>query len=259
VKHKLDLLGNAYDSLNEGLRKFHEGGRGTTNAYKFAVLHVAHFVELYFKQEVVRRHPLLIYKNPFARRIADERTIGLWEAMQFLENDGVVLPASLRPDLEWLKKLRNDIEHSHFEMDLPEVRRTIGRLIRATNAYATSENLPAIQQTVGAEWKELYETLLDEYEASVEEVRQGIRDEGANATSCGICYTQGVAVDDGHTIACRLCKETDTYEECAICFQKNRRSEMSVWNDEHPADGVSYACVDCEERVFGSWLPPRQS
>ncbi|MGD1473691.1 hypothetical protein ACP6H4_26250 [Vibrio harveyi] len=46
-EHKLDLLDNAVDSLEEALVKFEEGEAGETKAYKFAVLHMAHFLDFY--------------------------------------------------------------------------------------------------------------------------------------------------------------------------------------------------------------------
>lgn len=85
VEHELDLLENAVDSLNEALRKYEEGLSGDLRAYKFAILHYSHFIELLFKYYVTESHPLLVYKNPFSKNIKKEKTIGLWEAIQFLK------------------------------------------------------------------------------------------------------------------------------------------------------------------------------
>jgi hypothetical protein len=54
--HKLDIKGNALDSLNEGLRRFAEAREGDVRAYKFAVLHVSHFLELLLKHAVAEQH-----------------------------------------------------------------------------------------------------------------------------------------------------------------------------------------------------------
>lgn len=87
MSHKLDLLGNAMDSLEEALKKFQEGDEGDQKAYKFCVLHMAHFIELIFKHHITEKHPLLIYANPFAAKIdpATAKTIGLWEAVNFIK------------------------------------------------------------------------------------------------------------------------------------------------------------------------------
>ena len=128
MKHELGLLENALDSLNEALRKFQAGESGSPRAYKFAVLHFAHSLELLFKYYVTQSHPLLIYKNPFSKSIAKENTIGLWDAVQFLKNEGKGISADLSKDLEWVKQLRNNIEHHKFEMNVHTVRRTLGWL-----------------------------------------------------------------------------------------------------------------------------------
>jgi hypothetical protein len=141
LKHKLDLLENAIDSLREALSKYEEGEIKGPSAYKFAVLHFSHFFELLFKHHVAQSHPLLIYKNPFSKKIEKENTIGLWEAVQFLKNEGVDISPDFDNDLAWIKKLRNDIEHYKFELDAIEVRTTLGRLIRATNELNDYEGL----------------------------------------------------------------------------------------------------------------------
>lgn len=88
MRHKLDLRGNAIDSLNEGLRRFVEARDEDERAFKFAVLHLAHFLELLLKHAVVLRHPLLVFEKPASRNLHKERTIGLWDAVQTLRNAG---------------------------------------------------------------------------------------------------------------------------------------------------------------------------
>lgn len=73
--HQLDLLDNALDSLAEALAKFEEGDAGELKAYKFAVLHMAHFIELVFKHHIAEKHPLLIYKEPFGQKLDRNKTI----------------------------------------------------------------------------------------------------------------------------------------------------------------------------------------
>ena len=131
--HELDLLDNALDSLAEALVKYKEGREDQNpKAYKFAVLHMSHFVELIFKYHLAEKHPLLIYTNPFAPKVDKNKTIGLWEAVNFINNEkSDALSQDFKTDLEWLKKLRNQIEHHKFVMDVDEVKTTIGRLFRS--------------------------------------------------------------------------------------------------------------------------------
>lgn len=85
--HQLDLLENALDSLVEALHKYEQGESGDNKAYKFAVLHMSHFMELIFKHYVAQKHPLLIYKEPFAQKLDRNKTITLWEAINFINNE----------------------------------------------------------------------------------------------------------------------------------------------------------------------------
>lgn len=87
--HKLDLQENAVDSFNEALTKYWQGLVGDHKAFKFAILHLSHSLELLFKYYVSKAHPLLIYRNPFAKDLKkDNSTIGLWDAVHFLANEG---------------------------------------------------------------------------------------------------------------------------------------------------------------------------
>ena len=65
AKHKLDLRENSADSCNEALSKYREGLAGNGGAFKFAILHLAHALELLFKSYFAKVHPLLpdIYKK----------------------------------------------------------------------------------------------------------------------------------------------------------------------------------------------------
>ncbi len=103
-RHKLDLLENAIDSLNEALAKYKQAKAGDVKTYKFCVLHLSHFLELVLKHYVTLAHPLLIYKNPFAKKFDGESlTIGVQEAINFLLNEGRDLPDDFLSDLYWLK------------------------------------------------------------------------------------------------------------------------------------------------------------
>ena len=101
MKHKLDLLGNAVDSLNQGLKLYIEGRDGTVGAYKFAVLHLSHYLELLFKHAVAEEHRLLIYKKPDSKSLSTEATIGLWGALNILRNVGHSFDEQLLKDLKW--------------------------------------------------------------------------------------------------------------------------------------------------------------
>jgi hypothetical protein len=251
MKHKLDLFENAVDSLNEALRKYEEGEEQGPRAYKFAVLHFAHFAELLFKYYVSKSHPLLIYKNPFSKKIDSEITIGLWDAIQFLRNEGRSISADLLKDLEWIKRLRNDIEHSRFEMDVRDVRRTLGRLIRATEELNGELNLIQLADHIDAELFDTYDTLADEYRSTLAHARTEAVEESEDGEvfDCGICGESATAVREDGSYSCRFCGESEEIVHCFHCEESFRRSEVSVWNDDHPPV-IDYVCDGCEDYIM---------
>lgn len=166
--HELDLLENALDSLSEALSKFEDGEGGERKEYKFAVLHMANFIELVFKQHIASKHPLLIYKDPFSKKLDRNKTIGLWESINLIGNEGPAkVSQELRKDLEWLKRLRNEIEHHKFTMDVPQVRSTIGRLFRSVMEFLDEHAGLDIEEHIPEYAKETFKILSNEYELSI--------------------------------------------------------------------------------------------
>lgn len=246
AKHELDLLANAIDSFNESLAKYRAAEAGSTGAYKFAIIHFAHFLELLFKYYVTQAHPLLIYKNPFAKDVENQATIGLWEAVQFLRNEGHVIDPDFQKDLEWLKKLRNSIEHHKFTMDLADVRKTLGRLTQALLEFNDNVAEFDIRDHVDKDNLKVFETLSDEYKAAVAAARSKAKEdsESGEAERCHYCGEETAALIGGE-YACRYCEETDPIKACCICGTDERRSDMSPWNEEHD----DFICGGCEDRI----------
>jgi hypothetical protein len=243
MDHELGLLENALDSLNEALRQFQAGENGAARSYKFAVLHFTHSLELLFKYYVTQSHPLLIYKNPFSKSMEKENTIGLWDAVQFLKNEGKHISADLSKDLEWIKQLRNNIEHHKFEMNVHEVRKALGRLIRATVEFSAEHDLLDLAQNVEPDCKNTFETLADEYRASIAAARAD-----GEGYDCGYCGERNTAAWVEGAYECLFCKEKDTIVECCQCNVNFPETEVSVWNDDHPPH-IDYICEACESHI----------
>lgn len=250
AKHQLDLRENAVDSFNEALCKYREGLGGNGAAFKFAILHLAHSLELLFKYYVSKAHPLLIYKNPFSKNIAKEQTIGLWDAVQFLVNEGYALDRSFFADLEWLKKLRNDIEHYAFDMDVPEVRRAMGRLVQAISEYHYDIGDEDIEQFVSKENLDLFNELADENKRELANARTEAKEltEDDEVHNCKFCGHDGTGAMIKGRIVCQYCKEDDNLLDCSICGAQMLRSEAIVWNDDHESH-TDYACEACDDRI----------
>lgn len=251
MNHELGLLENSIDSLNESLRKFQAGEEGEAYAYKFAVLNFAHALELLFKYYVTQSHPLLIYKNPFSKNIARESTIGLWEAVQFLKNEGKSISPDLSKDLEWVKQLRNNIEHHKFEMNVHEVRQVLGRLIRATIEFNRKYDLVDLEKTIDQECKKIFNTLADEYLANVAEACAEAVDksESGEAFDCSVCGESKTAALVKDSYECLFCKENVARVECCQCNDMFPETAVTVWNEEHPPH-IDYICEACESYIM---------
>lgn len=267
MSHKLDLLDNAMDSLEEALKKFEEGDAGDQKAYKFCVLHMAHFIELIFKHHITEKHPLLIYTNPFVENLkpATAKTIGLWEAVNFINNEEKdAVAGDFKKDLDWLKRLRNDIEHHKFEMDVPAARVTIGRLFRSVLEFLGSYGVVDVEKRIPEATKATFKVLSDEYmfklhdalkaADSVEEAHPGVQmdpDADPVRLECENCGndTMVLNVDSGSGYRCTFCENEDGDNlpaSCTCCGAHMTAGDLETWPDD--GHGVEYRCYYCSGR-----------
>ncbi|WP_124704241.1 hypothetical protein [Sulfuriferula multivorans] len=263
--HQLDLLENALDSLAEALGKYEEGESGEHKAYKFAVLHMSHFVELIFKYHVAEKHPLLIYKDPFSQKLDRTKTITLWDAVNFINNESAdALSKAFRADLEWLKRLRNDIEHHKFSMDVPEVRTTIGRLFRSLMEFINEYTNVDIASSIPKRIIATFTVLSNEYEFRLREaIKEAEEIEDANTPhyssgdttvvrlECPSCGNPTLVVNDQSTTGfkCTFCgneESDDIPATCDICGVESIVGELDYWETE---DGqMESRCYYCSGR-----------
>ena len=263
--HGLDLLENALDSLAEALSKFEAGDEGDPKAYKFAVLHMAHFIELIFKHHIASKHFLLIYKDPFANKLDKNKTIGVWECVNFINNESPnTVSSELRSDLEWIKRLRNDIEHHKFTMDVGQVRNTMGRLFRSVMEFLEEHAELDIEPEIPSHAKDTFKVLSADYEFSI---RNAFREADAveEATpidpsepdtdpvrlECPDCghFTLVLNEDSSTRYSCTFCgnqESDDLPGVCDICGVRTTQGELDCWELD---DGTSEArCYYCSGR-----------
>lgn len=261
--HQLDLIENALDSLAEALAKFEEGDAGEPKAYKFAVLHMAHFIELVFKHHIALKHPLLIYKEPFAQKLDKNKTITLWEAVNFINNEATdTVSKEFRADLEWLKRLRNEIEHHKFQMDVLQVRITIGRLFRSVIEFLENYSDVEVEPQIPAHTMETFKVLSDEYEFhrrdalreadAVEEANprdySSGDDEPPVRLDCPNCDNPTLVLNESSDTGyrCTFCENEesdDLFASCDICGVQTTVGELDFWETEDgQSEGRCYYC-----------------
>lgn len=266
MQHEMDLLGNALDSLTEALVKFEEAEDGDESAYKFTVLHLSHFIELVLKYHITSRHPLLIYKDPFAPKLNKNKTIGLWDAINFINNEAPeTVSKEFKKDLVWLKELRNQIEHHKFSMDTREARTTIGRLFRSLLEFLEEYSEVEIESHLPSRAKETFKVLSDEYEFSLREALKeadAFDDENQPKYSnnpdawpprieCADCGHPTLLLNEESRTGyrCIFCGNEDGDEipaNCSICGVFTTEGELFYWETEHA--GTEARCYYCAGR-----------
>lgn len=161
MKHKLTLLDNAVDSLNESLWLVKSAESHGIRRYKFAILNFCHFTELLFKHFAAELEPSkIIYKT----KKGDEKSITLWQALEILEDNGQQIDDDLKDQLEWIRKVRNDIEHYQFEFSINDVELFIGRILSAVLRYSERYSDLELIWHVDDSLKETMLNLANEYQ-----------------------------------------------------------------------------------------------
>lgn len=265
MQHKLDLLDNAIDSLNESLIKYQQAKAGEVKAYKFCVLHLSHFLELVLKHYVTLAHPLLLYKNPFAKSFdVETQTIGLQEAINFLKNEGRNLSDKFLEDLQWVKKLRNRIEHHKFDMDVAQVEATIGRLISAFVEFDQAHENLGLDGRIDLNQYNLFLDLAGNYDLNLKKAENEIEaaclvnhdDPKFQVYHCDECGHDAMLPNDESDTGyrCAFCgnEESDDIEvRCGICDMPWAKGLMRWldWTDDSDWMHVCPRCLHDPEYV----------
>lgn len=263
--HELDLLENAIDSLAEALAKFEEGDKGEPKAFKFAVLHMAHFIELIFKHHIASKHPLLIYKEPFSAKVDRNKTITLWDAINFINNEATdMISLVLKKDLEWLKRLRNEIEHHKFKMEVPEARVTIGRLFRSIVEFLVNHTDIDLESLIPESTMETFRVLSNEYEFKLRTALKAAEEfEITNPSDyydpdappvrldCESCGNPTLVRNESSRTGyrCLVCGNEDGENipaNCDICGVSATQGELDAW--ELDDGGCEWRCYYCSGR-----------
>lgn len=130
-----------------------------------------------------------------------------------------------------------------------EVRRSLGRIIRATEEFNEHHGLLDVSKHLGGNHLKIYQELADEYKANLANARvaaSGLTENG-ETYDCSNCGEFGVGAYIGNEIICQLCKTVDYLYQCFKCEGEFREDQVSSWNDEHD----EYICEFCADHMFG--------
>lgn len=301
MKFAFDIKENAIDSFNEALLKYEQGEAGDLKAFKFAITHLSHCIELVLKMYLQTLNESLVfskcYKEIFKR--AKSESVSLMAAYNLLKSEGFnfenLVTGLMEPhtvtvdqalsiamcevcgvtgnnfvdqdfidDINWMKGLRNSIEHFQFEFTAKEVRLCIGRLVRGLAEFVDIFSLFDLEKEVGKEKYHVFEILADEYEHELKEASidiveakhalfAGVRPKHQmhiewNIYTCGSCGNNTMIPNQdsasGYRCTVSSCgnEESEDIEvDCDICGSRWPNGEMSYWEDSY-----ANVCPRCE-------------
>ncbi|EPM4253881.1 hypothetical protein ACTLOY_002357 [Enterobacter hormaechei] len=301
MEYQLDLKENAIDSFNEALAKYELGQNGELRQYKFAILHLSHFLELVLKLYIVTVDENLLFRKCFnkIKDRAEKNSINVMEAYNELVGEGVdfgkFIRGIARPytvtldealslakcekcsktgvdfvdidfcnDIDWLKNLRNDIEHYQFRLTPKEARLYIGRLVRGVAEFIDIFDLFNLENEVGSDNLQIFQTLADEYSHMLFEAKKEVEEKEAEAFfgvrhkfyelvnwkvyECPECSNDTMVPSDESSTGykCTFCQNENSDDidvACDCCGALAPAYEMSIW---HMDDGdVEYRCYHC--------------
>jgi phage-related protein len=298
----LDIKSNALDSFNEALSKFESGEQDDIKSFKFSILHLSHCIELVLKMYIQTLDENLVYLKCYKKltQKAKEANVDLLAAYKLLEEsefdfstliNGHANPYTITvdhvisiaknemcsitgnkfvdqdfiDDINWMKGLRNSIEHYEFEFTVKEVRLCIGRLVRGLDEFTDVFSLFNLESEVGKDKFHVFSVLADEYEQTLSEAHHEVKEtEDAlyrgtrlkeqmfiewNVYTCESCgYDTMIPNSDSSTgYKCTYCENEESEEievDCDTCYLPWANGEMT-YLDENLAN-VCPRCVNPE-------------
>jgi hypothetical protein len=136
---KLNLLSNGIDFIQSGVLYFvHD--EPDPASHKYAILHLFSGMLLLLKERLRREHPSLIFKEVKDVGRSDARTVDFDEALSRLEScASVVLDEKIKKTLRAAQRLRNQLEHYEFTIDLRHAQAVIGDVSEVAYLFMRDE------------------------------------------------------------------------------------------------------------------------
>ena len=244
---EIGLEENALDSLKHGIEHFVIDKRNTD--LKYAILHIAHSVELFVKARLAKEHFLLIFTKP-ENSTDDDKTVTLDEAIKRLEAVKIKFNEDSKLAFNELQKTRNRVQHYKLTFSKEEIKNIIGRSIKYLEIFLNQELNIVLRNNLS---KDTYEVLADAI-FSYEELLAKAKEEMNNylpsgkerldykidiCSNCGnqtIIYPVSSRKDENHLVECFFCHQEFEVGECSRCGRV-------IYGEET-------ICVDCWKYVI---------
>lgn len=248
LSHKLNLLENAIDSLEESI-EYYNSAVDNESQYKFTVLLFHHFVELIFKYFVSNENPLLCFVKPATQNVySTGKTITLNDVIQILKNANFDIDKNITFQIKHLTNIRNKITHYEFEYKTDTIRDCI------VNIFSGIENLyktildKDIKDKLSEEAVRLLDDIRDEFHRKVHLAETKAEElHGGEISECPEC---GAMTWFAETEYCYLCEKTIKKEiECSGCGELVKRDYIDVSFINDDCDLVNI-CASCYYRYM---------
>jgi hypothetical protein len=249
-RYCLNLYENSIDSLNVGLKIYNDSLENEA-MYKFCIIIISNFMELILKHLVELQNSLLCYEKPYSININKEKTITWRQALQILNNSGIIIDKELIIIIDKMADFRNEIVHYKFDYDTSEIRAIIVSVINRLRKLYNNVTKHDFINDVSTDTKELLETIDSEYKEQLHLAQANAEEEankeGIFLDDCNFCGELGTAVNrEQDKIYCYFCEETDYEIECCRCTEQYKISEMKYFGEAEDGDAL-FLCQHCSD------------
>lgn len=252
---KYDMLENGLDFVTSGIT--HIIDNKSTNAIKYAIIHLSAGVELILKDRLRKEHWSLIFDNVNAAKLelltsGDFKSVDFESILSRLQNIcGVEIHKKHIAALRQLRKERNKIEHFEVSVNAPALKSKSSRVLSILLSYinaeidATKESETVREyitelRTMSVKFKEYVKLRNAQINKVVEEANKH-----SEVETCPTCRQAALILDNG--IECAFCGYSDNPQAVAELYAENivGASHYLVMTDggEFPVTD----CIHCSE------------
>ena len=127
---KFTLMENAIDSLHHAVAHMTESGMSDVSNIKRAMLDVFHALELLLKEKLRRISPALVCRTIDKPQLNYNHTVSVDEAMtRLMHLEGTPLLMTMSKTVARCNKIRNDIMHYEFQIEVDEAKAILGKML----------------------------------------------------------------------------------------------------------------------------------
>ena len=221
---KLTLRENAIDSLEMALYMYLRAKDGKNRPYKWAILSLAHFVELSIKQFILNISPALIFKNCFKKKINKDfplQTIEFSEGINFLYNHYAFNEDEFGESdfnhLDYIRKIRNEIEHYAVDLDKNEFIERAGLILKIMRRLYEIHDKPLDKIIENKETIKQFYKIIDDYDSLLRDAQEKAKCYGEQYECVGCSNNTCVYFDKHMNFKCLFCDSEFESGHCRYC------------------------------------------